>query len=240
MLPNIVTCIARMFEYEQTKPRTQKQSPYDRLLVARDTAFMMILVLSQIPVQQRAFDGDDSALIVRNCIIPRIQKMLTSAERYRHLRPRLCLLHPNNSIFEGKYQSQVAHIELMIYLVKNPLSFTDEFVLTVSSKACEKFLREYREATCDMLDDRNGVDAFIGALEKAVKRAHALPEPDPEKAQLSDAFSVRNIYDDPDVKALIDSERFTPEKRLELQNAVEDLLLQQPIFPPNCYAIQRV
>lgn len=91
-----------------------------------------------------------------------------------------------------------------------------------------------------MPDDREGVDAFIGALEKVVKRAHALPEPDPKKARISDVFSIRNAYDDPDVKALIDSNRFTSGKRLELQNAVEDLLSQQPIFPPECYALRRV
>lgn len=107
-------------------------------------------------------------------------------------------------------------------------------------QVCEKLLREYREATYDIKDDRAGVEAFIGALESAVKRAQALPDPDPEKARASDVFSIRSPYDDPDVKALIDSDRFTPGKRLELQNAVEELLLQQPMFPPECYALQEL
>ncbi|KAG8914929.1 hypothetical protein FRC00_009597 [Tulasnella sp. 408] len=134
----------------------------------------------------------------------------------------------------------------MVYLVKNRGSFGPKFWCSITSwqietyrRFCEKLLMEYREATWDMLDDRDGVENFTRALETAVKRAHALPDPDPEKARLSDAFSIRNTYDDPDVKALIDSDRFTPGKRIELQNAVQDLLLRQPLFPLECYAIQR-
>lgn len=83
------------------------------------------------------------------------------------------------------------------------------------------------------------VKAFIGALEKAVQRAYGLPVPEEGKAQLSDVFSIRSIYNDPDVWALVTSERFTLEKRLELQRVAEELLIQQPMFPPNCYALQR-
>lgn len=104
----------------------------------------------------------------------------------------------------------------------------------------EKLLRDYKEAMFDMPEDKEEAEVFIGALEKAVGRAHALPEPDAEKAQFSDVFAVRNIYDDPDIKALVNSDRFTPEKRLVLQEAVEDLLSQQPMFPPECYALPRV
>ncbi|KAG8914928.1 hypothetical protein FRC00_009596 [Tulasnella sp. 408] len=102
-----------------------------------------------------------------------------------------------------------------------------------------KLLKDYKEATLNVEEDRDGVEAFISALEKAVKRADGLPEPDPEKAQLADVFWIRNIYDDPDIKALIASDQFTSEKRLALQEVVEDLLLQQPIFPPECYALRR-
>ncbi|KAG8914930.1 hypothetical protein FRC00_009598, partial [Tulasnella sp. 408] len=65
-----------------------------------------------------------------------------------------------------------------------------------------------------MPEDKEDAEIFIGALERAVRRVHALPEPDAEKAQLSDVFAVRNIYDDPEIKVLINSDRFTPEKRL--------------------------
>lgn len=101
-------------------------------------------------------------------------------------------------------------------------------------------MRDYKNAVRNLSEDKDGVEAFIAALEKAVKRANALPEPDPEKARLSDAFAIRNVYDDHDVKALISSDRFTPEKRLKLQEAVEELLLEQPMFPPDCYALRRI
>ncbi|KAG8919863.1 hypothetical protein FRC01_001054 [Tulasnella sp. 417] len=236
-----------MFEYRQTNPRAQKQNLYARLLAARDTASAMVLALSEKPVDhRREVDVQDSLFIIRDCIIPRIQKVLTRAERDRRLGTRRWLPHSSNAVLEDKYKSQVAHIELMVYLIKNRGSFGPTFWSSIVRwqietyrRFCEKLLREYREATCDMMNDRDGVEAFIAALEKAVKRAHALPDPDPEKAQFSDAFSIRNTYEDPDVKALVDSDRFTPGKRLELQSAVQDLLLQQPMFPPECYAIQR-
>lgn len=101
-------------------------------------------------------------------------------------------------------------------------------------------MRDYRDATRDIPEDKDGAEVFIAALDRAVRRAHSLPEPDPEKARLSDVFLIRNVYDDEDMKALIFSDRFTPKKRLELQEAVEELLLDQPMFPPECYRLQRV
>lgn len=106
------------------------------------------------------------------------------------------------------------------------------------SKVGDNLLKDYRNATQNVPHDRDGVKAFTDALEKAVKRAHALQEPDQEKGQLCHVFSIRNIYDDPDIKALISSDRFTQEKRLKLQESVEDLLQQQPVFPPECYALR--
>ncbi|KAG8976591.1 hypothetical protein FRC05_003430 [Tulasnella sp. 425] len=90
-----------------------------------------------------------------------------------------------------------------------------------------------------MAEGRDEVKVFIGALEKAVQRAYALPVPEEEEAQLSDVFSIRSIYNDPDVWALVNSKRFTPEERLELQRVAEELLIQQPMFPPDCYALDR-
>ncbi|KAG8964242.1 hypothetical protein FRC00_003234 [Tulasnella sp. 408] len=130
--------------------------------------------------------------------------------------------------------------------VKNSNSFGPEFWASIARWQIEayrrfgnKLLQDYKDATCDMRENRDDVEVFTAALEKAVKRAYALPEPDPEKAQLEDVFSIRNIYDDPDVKALITPDRFSAEKRLALQEVVEELLMQQPMFPPECYALRR-
>lgn len=111
--------------------------------------------------------------------------------------------------------------------------------LICGSKACLKLLEDYRESASSIPGDSAGATVFISALEKAVQRAHALPEPDPEKAEISDAFSIRSIHNDPDVRLLVASGDFTPEKRLELQRMAEDILQQQPMFPPECYALQR-
>ncbi|KAG8920373.1 hypothetical protein FRC01_000796 [Tulasnella sp. 417] len=202
---------------------------------------MMILVLSQVLVcLDKNLDASNPISIVRDQIMPRIARAIASMERDRSLVPQHRL---NRSTLE-EYERRVAHIELMIHFVgsKTASRLTPDSGHQSpdgKSKHMNALLRDYREATHDMPEDRDDADVFINALEKAVRRVHNLPEPDTEKAQLSDVFSVRNIYDDPEIKALINSDRFTREKRLELQEAVEDLLLQQPVFPPECYALLR-
>lgn len=93
-------------------------------------------------------------------------------------------------------------------------------------------------STRGMSQSRDELKIFIGVLEKAVQRACALAGPDEGKAQLSDVFSIRSIYNDPDVRALVASERFTLDERLELQRVAEELLIQQPMFPPERYVRQ--
>lgn len=64
-----------LFTDPQIQSRAKKQSPYARLLAARDAALAMTAVSSQIPDHQKSdLDAQDSLSIVCDCIIPRIQK----------------------------------------------------------------------------------------------------------------------------------------------------------------------
>ncbi|KAG9003909.1 hypothetical protein FRB90_011088 [Tulasnella sp. 427] len=181
-------------------------------------------------------DSDEQTLlfILRNIILPRIQRALGNAGCNQ---PWAILSYDTERLSERT----VAHIELMVALICNRDRLTPELYaslvkwqLDAHRRYAQSLLQDYKEATRDFPDD-DDVKSFVSALEKAISRAQTLREPDPEKAQYYDVFSIRNIYDDPDIKALVASDRFTPEKRLKLQETVTNLLLQQPVFPPECY-----
>ncbi|KAG9003910.1 hypothetical protein FRB90_011089 [Tulasnella sp. 427] len=221
----------------------QKEDYPNRLLAARDLAQKAIVGLSRNtddPIGQNIY------VIVNDIILPRLQKALSRVSREHRQTFR-------GSDEEQRFEMMVAHIELMVTLIIKRDTLGSRFWATVakwqketycqclpfsSSKDAARLLREYRMATADVSNDKNGPKAFTAALEKAVERSQVLPEPDSEKAQFSDVFWLRNVYDDPDIKILVASDQFTPEKRLRLQETVDNLLLQQPLFPAECYALR--
>ncbi|KIO15392.1 hypothetical protein M407DRAFT_13310, partial [Tulasnella calospora MUT 4182] len=87
---------------------------------------------------------------------------------------------------------------------------------------CKGLLEDYRALA------GNEATVFVDALDHASQTAYALPEPDPEKTDFREAFRVRAVYDDPEVKKLLNSEVIAPKKRLELERVSEDILQQQP------------
>lgn len=98
-------------------------------------------------------------------------------------------------------------------------------------------MKDYKEMTRHISDDRRDVDTIIACLSSAARKACDQPEPSLEKTTLVDAFEIRNIYDDPDLKALVESNLFTAERRKELSEVIEYLVDQEPAFPPECYAL---
>lgn len=100
-------------------------------------------------------------------------------------------------------------------------------------ESCIRLLEDYKERTRHISGDPD-VDTITRALSKAVA---IVPTAYPEKATLEDIFKIKTIYDDPELKALVESNMFTAKRRNELYEAAEDWALQQPVFPPECYAL---
>lgn len=98
-------------------------------------------------------------------------------------------------------------------------------------------MEDYKEMTRHVSGDRCDVETILSALSAAVRRACEQPEPSPEKTTFADAFAIRNLYDDAGLKALVESNMFTPQRQRELYEAAEELMYQQPAFPPECYAL---
>ncbi|KAG8952462.1 hypothetical protein FRC04_004522 [Tulasnella sp. 424] len=227
----------------------RKQRLYERILMARNAASATTVTVRKLLWMGGRKDPTECTepshhAIVANHIFPKISKLLASMKQEGFMEGRQIDLDSGQS--EKRYERRVSHIELMVKLVENRESFDPKFWASIAKwqidtyrRSCDNLLRDYKDSTRDMSDDKDGVEVFIAALEKAVQRAYALPEPDPEKAQISDVFVIRNVNDDPDVQSFIYSDRFSQEKRRALQETVEELLTEQPMFPPACYAFQR-
>lgn len=136
---------------------------------------------------------------------------------------------------------QVAHVNLMIYLLHTRDSYEPDFwadivkwQMALHKQHSWKLLQDYKAAMKNNIFDRGNRELILSALEKAVQRVNALEAP--EKATFEDAFVIRNIYDDPDLKAVITS-RFSPDQQLRLSKTMDEILLQQPAFPPQCYSL---
>ncbi|KAG8921680.1 hypothetical protein FRC01_000120 [Tulasnella sp. 417] len=140
--------------------------------------------------------------------------------------------------------SQMDHVELMLFLATNSHRFSGEFWARIVKwqraayqQNCLRLLKDYEELTRHITDDRRDIDNIITCLSNAIRKARNQPEPTPEKTTIADVFTIRNIYDDPELKALIESNMFSAERREELFEATEDLVYQEPAFPSECYAL---
>lgn len=96
-----------------------------------------------------------------------------------------------------------------------------------------KLLIDYKSAAQSSRGDKNSA-LITDALEKAVQRVNTLQEP--ENSTVADVFVIRNIYDDPELKAMISS-CFSSGQQRKLSKVISERVLEQPIFPPHCWAI---
>ncbi|KAG9018643.1 hypothetical protein FRB90_011068 [Tulasnella sp. 427] len=139
-------------------------------------------------------------------------------------------------------EGRLAHVELIIKLIEERDTLDSHFWGEVNAwqikeyqQSCEEFRQTYKRATSTIAHKDKNVKLITAALDKATERAYLL-QPS-EKPTWEDAFVVRSIYDDPDLKALIESNRIPAERRRRMLEAAEEMALQQPLFPPECYAL---
>ncbi|KAG8919864.1 hypothetical protein FRC01_001055 [Tulasnella sp. 417] len=226
--------------------RKSKRSIERVLDIKGDALRLLSCLLQKSPYDLKDLDDRSPIIIVHKLIIPRIEKLTADISQNRDALLQSSLTSRAERTANEKYERRARHAELMLYLVKNQESFGPTFWASIISwqmmmyrRSCIKLLEAYRDSASRHLSgNSDGAKVFMSALETAVQRANALPEPDPEKAEISDAFSIRSIYNDPDLGFLVGSAGFSLEKRLGLQQMTEDILLQQPMFPPECYALQ--
>lgn len=202
------------------------------------------LVESLISTNPSAREVDNSAVrfqLINGCIIPRLERATNE------LNSSLIQLSasPNHqaeaAVVLEERGRQMAQIELMMLMLLNHDVYDGNFWASLvrwqmhtHQENCIRLLEDYKEATRHVSDNKCDL---LAALSAAVHRVCEHPEPSPEKVTFADAFTIRNLYDDPGLKALVESSKFTPQQRRELNEVAEELMYQQPAFPPECYAL---
>ncbi|KAG8909950.1 hypothetical protein FRC01_006629 [Tulasnella sp. 417] len=184
-------------------------------------------------------DGIERVML--KIITPRFQRIQAETS-YSEWMPRwICTPWGTNKAKSlANREREIAHLNLMLHLLQNHDSYEPTFWASIVKwqiaqfkQQCSKLLQDYKWAARHNTCDETTV--FIAdALEKAVQKVYALEEP--EKATFADAFVIRNIYEDPDLKAVISS-RFSSGQQLKLSKVVNNQMLQQPVFPPHCWSL---
>lgn len=201
-------------------------------------------LLSNNPASREATDVDERVRILNGCIIPRLER-ITNGFNQDLIRLSASPNHQAEAaaVMEERGR-QMAQIELMMIMLLNSKMYSKQFWASLVrwqmytyQENCIRLMEDYKEMTRHVSGDRCDVETILSALSTAVRRACEQPEPSPEKTTFGDAFAIRNIYDDPGLKALVESNMFTPQRQRELYEAAEEMMYQQPAFPPECYAL---
>lgn len=108
-----------------------------------------------------------------------------------------------------------------------------------SPTVCAKLLEEFHSTTAMYTEpDDEYFQMCCSVVETAVQSALAEPEPSPGNVVWTYVFATRVIFHDPTLRAVIDAELALEGRPDELDDFIEDLLYQQPSFPPACYAFE--
>lgn len=141
-----------------------------------------------------------------------------------------------------RHYHRLVKIELMLYLVENHCKFDPPFWFEIAKWQ----LRDYQHDAKKVLEEFdkdlasrkkvNPVDvAHRAGLATAVQNALAEPEPLASEVDWTDVFTIYHLSFDPAFMDAIHSDR-TPEKnREDLLKIIDDTLLLEPHFPPECY-----
>lgn len=85
--------------------------------------------------------------------------------------------------------------------------------------------------------EKDDIRLLIDTLGTAVGRALAESVPSPKTAKFTDVFVIRQIHNDPDMKAILESDFFAPEDKQGMSQIAEEADQARPYFPPECYLL---
>ncbi|KAG8925826.1 hypothetical protein FRC01_009639 [Tulasnella sp. 417] len=141
------------------------------------------------------------------------------------------------------YQRRMTHIELLQTIVQNYHRFDSTFwskivrwQLEEYHRESKRILKDFNKALADHGHLEPGHRAYQRAIATATQAALAEPGPSPGDVTWADVFTVRHLFQDPALKAVIDSGWTSSDQRLELLAFIDQVLLEEPQFPPDCHA----
>ncbi|KAG8912230.1 hypothetical protein FRC01_005212, partial [Tulasnella sp. 417] len=130
--------------------------------------------------------------------------------------------------------------------VENHDSFGPDFWVKIAHWQLLEYQRDARKLLEDydkhvsMLEKVEPITRlYRAALAKAVERAQAESPLNGYDVTWSDVFIIRHLSYDPDLKGVIHNSDVTSlEGRQKLMRLIDELLLDEPHFPPECYSLK--
>ncbi|KIO18355.1 hypothetical protein M407DRAFT_225876 [Tulasnella calospora MUT 4182] len=160
------------------------------------------------PAREEDDDDEKLAKVMQECIAPRLARLVISLlHRYRKLGPKLTF---------G-----------ILGLLENCDSLPPEFWKVTANSQLEgyqegamRILRSFERYIFELENVEPSHRVYLSALAKAVEQAQA--EPSLNEATWADVFIIRHLWFDPTLKAVIDSEKWTPSEGRQAFMAVID------------------
>ncbi|KAG9041324.1 hypothetical protein FS837_012414 [Tulasnella sp. UAMH 9824] len=171
------------------------------------------------PDPTRVDDDKKVAKVMQECIAPRLERLRVS-------------------YFGSHQQYSVSDW----WGVDNRYSFDHDFW----TKTTEWQLLEYEHDARKLLGDYDKdmaalekvepiTKAYRAALAKAVERAQVEPPLNDSDVTWADVFIIRHLSYDPALKGVINSDWTSSAGRQKLMATIDQLLLEEPHYPPECY-----
>ncbi|KIO32273.1 hypothetical protein M407DRAFT_18836 [Tulasnella calospora MUT 4182] len=197
-------------------------------------------------------DDDKVAKVMQEVIAPRLARLRTSY--FGPHEPHLisdwlgvswlfALWRGESGVSIHRHERRITNIELMLNLVDNRDSLGSNIWKRIAlwqllkyQREAREFLERFERRISKLKDeDRALHEAYRSALAKAVRRAQA--KRPLNNATWADVFVIRHLYHDPTLKSAIDS-HWTPSKdRQDLMAKIDQMMLEEPHFPPECHAL---
>ncbi|KIO27579.1 hypothetical protein M407DRAFT_23262 [Tulasnella calospora MUT 4182] len=197
---------------------------------------------------QEEDDDEKLAKVMQECIAPRLARLRASYFDPHQQRPvsdwwgvtwLFALWGGKLDVSIDRHERRITNIEIMLKLLDNRDSLPPEFwKVTANSQlggyqeGAMRILRSFERYISELESIEPSHRVYQSALAKAVERAQA--EPSLNEATWADVFIIRYLWFDPTLKAVIDSEKWTPsEGRQAFMAVIDEVLLDQPYFSSN-------
>lgn len=179
--------------------------------------------------------------LLEDCVEPRLTSLTSDFEKEMNARSHYsCLGLESKWLQQPRYQSRLAHVELMLYLIRrrSEISRNDwikivNWQLATYREACHRLQISWFKAT-HAHADLPAVQSIRSILLSIRKAAYAQRDY-VDSADIYDAFIPRNVFDHPELRGLLNSDMMDVKGREEMAKLEAGVMAQQPAFPKWCY-----
>ncbi|KIO27572.1 hypothetical protein M407DRAFT_190404 [Tulasnella calospora MUT 4182] len=179
--------------------------------------------------------------VLEDCVEPRLKSLKSDFEKDANARSHSSFLGLDSKWLQtGRYQNRLAHVELMLYLIRrrSEISRNDwlkiaNWQLATYRESCHRLQLSYVKATKPHAE-LPGVQSIRTILLSTRKAAYAQRDY-VDSADIYDAFLPRNVFDHADLRGLLSSDSMDLKAREDMAKIEAGVMAQQPAFPKWCY-----